>query len=211
MVTKVDFATLESGQVVSLIVGEDDQSVVLSAWVVWASHDVIQLQVVGEPVGPDLMSCGTPVFVVRSDGLLDRARVSRCDARPTPAITLEVLPFELTPQDQRRFSRVPTLVMEDHASFVTIDQAIRFRVQVIDISGGGACLLSPNPLVAGDELDLHLPEVDGCAAVDIPARVVWVRALYRSWMVGLRYADLSQDDIDLIERTVFLMNWQGAA
>jgi c-di-GMP-binding flagellar brake protein YcgR len=93
--------------------------------------------------------------------------------------------------------------MEVLVTHVTSTGAARFRVRVMDLSGGGARLLCPRPVTPGDLLSVRLPLLDGHTILDVRARAVWVRTVYKSWQAGVEFLGLTDPQRDLIVRTVF--------
>lgn len=89
---------------------------------------------------------------------------------------------EDTPSNRRRFGRRPVRA----AVQVTVLReggAARYRVQMLDVSRGGALLRSVRRLALGDRVYLH-DAPDGRAAPD-RARVVWLSRDGDGWQVGI--------------------------
>lgn len=211
MVTKVGFGSLEAGQMVSILAGADDQGVVLPAYIISASYDAIELQLAVRPFSRSVLSQSAEVHVICPDGRVDRARVARPEGQPGSGLVLEPVVRGVLTDNQRRFDRFSTLAMEAQASVMGIDRLDAFRVQLLDLSGGGARLLAPDELHEGDTVELQLPAPDGGEALQIAAKVVWVRSLFQSWLAGVRFADLPQVQREVIARTIQQLRWEEHA
>lgn len=211
MVTRVGFGSLEAGQMVSILAGEDDQGVVLPAYVVRASYDAVELQLAVRPFRRGVLGQSAEVHIICPDGRVDRARVTRPEGQFGTGITLEPVVHGLLTENQRSHDRFSTLAMEAQATVCGIEQVDSFRVQILDLSGGGARLLAPDELHDGDTVELQLPPPDGGEDLHVSARVVWVRGLFQSWLAGVHFADLPQVQREVIARTIQHMRWEEHA
>jgi hypothetical protein len=207
MVTRVGFGSLEAGQMVSILAGEDDQGVVLPAYVVSASYDAVELQLAVRPFHRGVLGQSAEVHVICPDGRVDRARVTRPEGQYGAGLTLAPIVHGVLTENQRSYDRFSTLAMEAQAITHGIDHTDSFRVQILDLSGGGARLLAPDELHESDALELHLPAPDGGEEIHVRARVVWVRGLFQSWLAGVQFAELPQVQRDVIARTIQQMRW----
>jgi hypothetical protein len=100
---------------------------------------------------------------------------------------------------------VQTELPATFGSAVTAGHVRRFRVQVLDFSGGGARLRTSQPIEVGDPLQLSLPVREPEDVRTVPSAVAWVAPLYDSWPVGVRFGELRPALRDRSVRTVFLL------
>lgn len=207
MVTKHGFGDLELGQTVNLIAGADGKDMALSARVMSASKDALALQLLVLPFSSEVLAQDTQVCVVRHDGRSDRAKVIRLKLESTAVVMLQPLwsPDELP--NQRADRRVPARAMHAHLTSTNCRRAVRVRVRVIDLSGGGARLVSPRQFNCNEVVDLHLPLLEAASNVSVPARVIWARDLGQQWTIGVQFSGITKPAADMIKRTVFLLRW----
>lgn len=201
-----DFAGFELKEFATLLSGEGDRYVSLSCVVVAISREELHLALRSQPDAVDCIAPGTVVRVRRGDAGSVRAQVISLDLDTIPVVVVRALAAVSigVASNQRSFHRVPTQLQETHATAFSAGRAVRFRVRVVDLSGGGARVMSPQALAAGDLLSLRLPLPDGSDSLELRSRVMWVRPIRRSWQAGLQFTELSNRQRDQIVRAVFM-------
>lgn len=133
---------------------------------------------------------------------IGRDRQSTIRVRPAEAIEASV-------PRSRVHRRIGGKRLTAHLSVVRIGRAARFRVELLDLSSGGARLVCAQALTADEHLQIHLPAVAGAQGWNGSGRVVWVHPEGPAWVAGLQFVDLSTADREAIQRIVFQMRWQG--
>lgn len=202
------FARLTLGQPLSVLAGEGDQDYVLSARVIEAGRDELMLRLVDLPPVREALAAGSYVHVLDAHGLTARALVVRLEEVPAPVLLLERLPAPPSARRQRGFRRSPGGGATAYLSVIRGERVMRLRTQLLDLSAGGARLLAPKELDASDRLGVHLPPVEDCPGLNLPARVAWVRSLDRHWQVGVEFGGVRDAERELLRRMVFLLRWR---
>lgn len=205
-----DFADLPLDQPVTVVIGEGDARTDLPARVVSCDGDVVALRLGVTPLHGAQLSTGVRVRVVPADGRPRLAEVVLFESGPQPLIVLERPANPAITDSTRAYHRVPMHLVEALVTHVSTTGAARFRVRIVDLSGGGARLLCPRPVSPGDLFTIRLPLLGGRTAMDVRARAVWVRMVYRSWQTGVEFQGLTDPQRDLIVRSVFLeeLRWR---
>jgi hypothetical protein len=203
MTRQSDFANLQAGQTVSIVAGEDDQRTEVPARVASSDQGVVALYLGITPIQSDQFATGTHVRLLMPDGHIEPAEVVMFEPGPEPLVVLEKPELTSPSESLRAFHRVPMHLVEALVTHVSSTGAARFRVRIVDLSGGGARILCPRPVSPGDPISLRLPLLEGRANMDVRGRVVWVRLLYKSWQAGVEFTGLSDPQRDVIVRSVF--------
>ena len=204
MSTQADFADLHPGENVTLVTGVGDESTNLPARVASSDDGVVALHLAMAVIQPEMLATGTPVRLLMPDGQQRPAEVVLFEPGPKPLVVLERPTAGSRHDSARAFHRVPMQLMEVLVTHVTGTGAARFRVRIMDLSGGGARILCPRPVAGGDLLSIRLPLLDGRVTLDVKARAVWTRNVYKSWQTGIEFVGLTDPQRDQIVRTVFL-------
>lgn len=106
--------------------------------------------------------------------------------------------------NRRAYYRIWTPRLDAQATSLLGGRARRFRVRVIDLSGGGALVAAEEPPLAAEGLmRLHLPPGRGLGRFDATARIVRLRDAAGVWQAALAFTGLSEAQRDLIVRRVF--------
>jgi c-di-GMP-binding flagellar brake protein YcgR len=102
--------------------------------------------------------------------------------------------------DRRRYRRVNAPVLCRPAAL-----SLRPKHEVRDISAGGLRVFSDDKHKPGERLEMELFFSDG-ATITLSAEVMWVEPLPADapakFDVGLRYANLSREDVERIEQVL---------
>jgi hypothetical protein len=205
------FSGFDAAKIIHLVAGDDQQQVFIGS--VDVCHpDLIGLRLVEESAVTDALAIGSQVHLVHPSGRWDRALIVQV-AGPGPiTVYLEPLPpVGSVPGrgHRRKYGRVTAQGLYGQTSMVTPRTAMRFRVQILDISVGGANLLAHRELQRGDEVHLRLPSVDSSAALDVYGRLVWSTGVCGSWMAGAQFVRLGDQDLQWLQRFVFTLRWRG--
>jgi len=210
MPTKNGFEDLELGQHVAILVGAGGD-IELQARVVSASQGLVALQLMMLPYSLDVLGHDAAVTLLYPGGRSERARVARVKSGAATVVLLEPFWSSANRRNQRAHRRVIASAMTAHLSVVNARRALRVRVRIIDLSGGGARIISPRQFELYDRVDLHLPLLDGETQVTVAARVVWISDVDHSSMLGLQFDSVSPPASEAIQRTVFMMRWNKEA
>jgi c-di-GMP-binding flagellar brake protein YcgR len=105
--------------------------------------------------------------------------------------------------NRREFFRVSMRLLEAPVTLVASTGIVRFRAKTVDLSGGGAQILSPRPVKPGDKVHIDLgPCVDDDKPLQLRGRIVWVYPTGRSWQAGIEFGDLTPETRERIVRRV---------
>ncbi len=204
-ISQPDVAGPLAGETANVIAGGAGERTVLPGRVESSSHGLVALRLNAQPAPTSGgLAPGARVYLVHESGRVDPADVVSLETGAETLLVLGVLSLAPTSANRRDFHRVPMRLMEVQTVLVTEKSAARFRLKVLDLSGGGARLLSARPMAAGNMLSLRLPLLDNRITMDVRARVVWIRPVFQSWQVGIQFIDLPDPTRDLIVRTVFI-------
>ena len=105
--------------------------------------------------------------------------------------------------NRREHYRIWTPRLDAEATGLLGGRARRFRVRVIDLSGGGALIAAETPLAPAGLVRLHLPPRRGLGRFDATARIVRLRDAAGACQAALSFTGLSEAQRDLIVRRVF--------
>ena len=94
--------------------------------------------------------------------------------------------------NRRKFFSIKLAYPEALITGLIDGKAQRFGVRLVDLSGGGAYILTSSRLDVNDPIRLHLPAGREMAPLDLPARVVHVKRVQKFWQIGLRFTSLSE-------------------
>jgi c-di-GMP-binding flagellar brake protein YcgR len=108
-------------------------------------------------------------------------------------------------RNRRAFFRVSMRLLETPVTLVASTGIVRFRAKTVDLSGGGAQILSPRPIRQGDVLHIDLGPGDDEAPLLLRGRVVWVYHTGRSWQAGIEFRDVTAA---MRERIVRRVRWE---
>lgn len=106
--------------------------------------------------------------------------------------------------DRRAFHRVSMRLLPVRATSIYANRARLFGVRLVDLSGGGALIVSPEPLASGTPIQIYIPATFGAERIDVPAEVVRVLEGAKGWRAGVAFADLPERLLDRIIRRVML-------
>ncbi|MBI2761336.1 MAG: PilZ domain-containing protein [Chloroflexi bacterium] len=111
-------------------------------------------------------------------------------------------PYWEDPEGQRRFERIAL----HRASALLYPEGQRGRqpvaAEAVDISVGGARLLSPAVVETGSSLTIVIPLPTGRTLAGLNARVVWVRRQFDTTLIGIEFIELRRADRLCIEDAV---------
>jgi Tfp pilus assembly protein PilZ len=203
-----DFAEFELREVVAINTGTGADWSSVSAIVVAAGRDMMELALGREPDHPEAMAPGCVVRVRRDRASSVRAQVIAVDRGAIPVVVVRPLTAAQAAENQRSYHRAHTQMRETTGVGVIAGRPVSFRAWIVDLSGGGARMVTLRELHQGDAmtLRLHLPESTG--PIDVSAEVAWVRPLRRFWQAGIRFVDVPDAARDRIIRAVFLSEVQ---
>jgi c-di-GMP-binding flagellar brake protein YcgR len=111
--------------------------------------------------------------------------------------------------DRRAFHRVSMRLLPARATSVHANRARLFSVRLVDLSGGGALIVSSEPLVSGAPIQIYIPPTFGTERIDVTAEVVRVLTGAKGWRAGIAFADLPERLRDRIIRRVMLEEMRG--
>lgn len=191
----------QHGDVVVVIAGDGDRRFELSARVLSADAQRPAFRLEITPLDPLALAPGVPLLIEHENGTLIQAVIDAVDAdgvlrtriASTPSAPLE---------NQRRHFRAPMGLRDAQATLVKDSSTARFRVRLVDLSGGGARILAPRPLVTGNRISLTLRLHDGRPPLEVAGIIIWSRQLRRSWQAGVYFDGLREVDRDVIIRVV---------
>jgi c-di-GMP-binding flagellar brake protein YcgR len=209
MATKSGFAALQLGQVISIVTGHDASGTAVAARVALAAGNSLALQLMTARSAPVSLSAGDEVYVVEPSGRANRARVMRLPSGAAQTLVVEsVLPSGELGRHERGKQRVGASSILAHVSMLHIGGARRFRVEVVDLSGGGARILSARPIASGDNIRVHLAMDARSKPWNAHAHVVWARPAEGRCLAGLRFLDLKEPEREEVRRLVFQARWK---
>jgi hypothetical protein len=111
-------------------------------------------------------------------------------------------PYWEDPEGQRRFERIAL----DNATALMYPGGQRGRKPVVaealDISAGGARLLSPAAVEIGSSLTVVIPLPTGKTLAGLQAQVVWARRQFDTTLIGIEFIELRRVDRLCIEDAV---------
>lgn len=194
---------------VRLIAGDGSRRLEIPTQVVTLTQEQMELLLTVAPFETNTLAPGSQVRIVHAGGKITHARVLWLETIPEPVLMVEPLDSESDEDNRRKARRIPMQLIDAHALFVTPKGAISFRVRVVDLSAGGARLLSPRRLTSGAKLDLRMPLslVKSSEPLYVRSRIVWVRQLYQSCLVGIQFHDVTEAERNVLLRAVFLGRW----
>ncbi len=105
--------------------------------------------------------------------------------------------------NRREHYRIWTPRLDAEATSLLGGRARRFRVRVVDLSGGGALIVAEQVLATEALLRLHLPPGRGLDRFDATARIVRLRDAAGAWQAALSFTNLTEAQRDLVVRRVF--------
>lgn len=149
MISRSDVVEPQAGETANVIAGGAGDRTVLPARVESSSHGLVGLRLTAQPAQPELLAAGVRVYLVNESGRVDPAEVVSVEIGAETLLVLGVLSLAPATTNRRDFHRVPMRLMEVQTILVTEKSAARFRLKVLDLSGGGARLLSTRPMAAG--------------------------------------------------------------
>jgi c-di-GMP-binding flagellar brake protein YcgR len=106
--------------------------------------------------------------------------------------------------DRRQFHRVSMRLLPARATSIYSNRARLFGVRLVDLSGGGALIVSSEPLAAGTPIQIYIPATFGMERIDLPASVIRVSPGSKAWRAGVAFADLPERLLDRVIRRVML-------
>lgn len=105
--------------------------------------------------------------------------------------------------NRREHYRIWTPCLEAQVTRLRAGRARRFRVRIVDLSGGGALILADQPFGARETLRVHLPAGRDLDRFDATARIIRLSDAGGRWQAALEFMGLSETERDLIVRRVF--------
>ncbi len=204
------FGRFQTGESVSLVIGEGREAAGFAAVVASTGRDGIELVLKVAPIRATTLAPSRVVSVIGPDRVMHTAQILWTESTPELVVMLGQVDAGTPDGNQRQYRRVAMQLLPTHTSIISARSAARFRVHVVDLSGGGARLLSPRALLIDTSLSLTLPMSEGRDAINVRAQVMWVRRLYQSWLTGIHFEGVAPSERDLITRTVFLRRWKRA-
>lgn len=202
MAGTVSFHDIAPRQTVGLIAGEGERRVRLSALVTAAGSHRVALALRVLPLHAALIAPGAPLAVVLPGGGVVDACVERLDTGGTAVLVIRAAVPPESAANQRAYFRVPMRLLGTPATLLAGGTAACFRVHLMDLSGGGARVLSPRPLAGGATLNLRVPVFDG-PDLQVMGRVTRVHSVRRSWEAAVEFTGLAEAERDRIVRIVF--------
>ncbi len=201
--TRADgFSGIAPRRSVGITAGDGKQRVRLSAVVTAAGGNRLALALRVLPLQAAVIAPGAPVVIETPGGPTVDARVESLDAGGSPVLVVRALGQAEPAGNQRAFFRVAMRLMDTRAAVVAGGSAARFPVRLMDLSGGGARVLSPRPLVTGSTLGLRVPVFEG-TDLEVAGRVTWAHSVRRAWQAGVAFTGLTESERDRIIRIVF--------
>lgn len=222
----VAFAGLRSGQPLVLRVGDETQGSLLSARVTSVTDSSIRLALNVLPHNDLALSPGAFVQLVRPPhGHLEGAVVESFETDPEPVVALvpaseheaggghaarRYLVRQKRGGLRRDYQRLSFAEpMPIFVSVVRPEGPLRLRVELLDVSAGGARLRTPRTLQPRLSLIAHLPSLPGFAGQDAQGRVAWVTSRDGATVFGVQFLGLDDATRDALERLVFRLRWMG--
>ena len=105
--------------------------------------------------------------------------------------------------NRREHYRIWTPRLEAQVTGLRAGRARRFPVRVVDLSGGGASIITDQPFAPRETLRVHLPAGRDLARFDATARIIRLIDADGHWQAALEFTGLTEAQRDLIVRRVF--------
>lgn len=183
---------------VVLAIGSGLRAARFDACVVSAQGDTVELRLLDSDGRPPLRS-GMRAAIGRPAEREQPAELVLIQADDCLILLLDAA--ELAQNNQRLHRRVTVQSVETLLVVMENQRSQAFKVRVTDLSGGGARLLSPRPLVVGQSLAMRLVLGEN-DAIQVRARVVWVRRFSQVWQAGIQFVEIGDLERDMIVRIV---------
>ena len=149
-----------------------------------------------------VLPLGVVVEFETAGGRLLPAQVIAVQSGDPGAAVIRPLIVPGTP-DGRQHQRVVTVMpLETPVMAMSNGRLTACRVVLIDLSAGGAGLISPKTLDIGTVIGINPPLFDGMPDIDIAAEVVWQTRLGRFWRIGTRFTGVTGEQQDRLLRRV---------
>jgi hypothetical protein len=188
----------QADEEVILSIGTGMQRTKLDALVVSAQGDTLELRLL-DGAGRTPLRPGMRATIGRRIGREKAAELVLIQEDDCLILLLD--PAELSQYNQRAHRRVTLQSVETLLVVVENRRSQAFKVRVTDLSGGGARLLSPRPLTVGQSLAMRLVLGEN-DAIQVRARVVWVRRFSQVWQAGIQFVEISELERDMLIRIV---------
>jgi hypothetical protein len=204
--TVKDFRDFEVREYVDITTGQGADWSSHTALVTAQTVDTLHVALSLPPEQPARLAHGSLIRVRRRYTVASvRSQVLTYEPGPHPVVVVRPLVVPDAVENVRAYHRVPTQLEETYITAVLQGRVLRFRVHVVDLSGGGARIRAAQPLTAGDRIELSLPagSPSAPAVLRVPGWVAWVQPVERSWQAGIRFDELSPGVHDQIVRAVF--------
>lgn len=214
MVAPNDSPLFEPAQTVHLIASREDYQGVFLGTVEAADQKFVSVRLLTGGESAATLAVGTQVHLVHATGRWERARVTQVEMAEHTIVSLEMAPTVASLPERghhRQYHRVTAQGLYGYVSLVTGKGATRFRVQILDLSAGGANIMAHRELQKGDELHLRLPLVETSGWMDVRGRLAWSTGVCGSWMAGVQFSRLSERESQKIQRFVFNLRWRGGS
>lgn len=187
------FGDFHVRQTVHIEAGKIGQRVQLSAVVVAATIERLQLALRALPEQPDALTAGSIVRIGRHERSSLPARIVSVQAGPIPIVALRSADPAEPLINQRAYRRVRMPCVETHVMLFADGRARRVAARIADLSIGGAGLIFTRPVTQGSLLSLRLPLTGEDEHLDLDGQIAWVQPLLRSFQAGMRFSDVSND------------------
>ena len=173
---------------------------VLSGWLAAETSD--SLEVAFDGLARDILPLGVVLEFETTAGRLLPAQVIAVQSGDPGAAVLRPLIISGS-ADGRQDQRVVTVLpLETPVMAMSNGRLTACKVVLIDLSAGGAGLISPKALDIGTVVGINPPLFDGMPDIDIAAEVVWQTRLGRFWRIGTRFTGVTSEQQDRLLRRV---------
>ncbi len=169
---------------------------------VLAAETSDSLEVSFDVLEQDALQLGAVVEFETAAGRLLPAQVIAVQSGDPGAAVIRPLIVAGT-ADGRQHQRVVTVMpLETPVMAMSNGRLTACRVVLIDLSAGGAGLISPKTLDIGTVIGINPPLFNGMPDIDIAAEVVWQTRLGRFWRIGTRFTGVTGEQQERLLRRV---------
>ncbi len=182
------FVRFEAKELAELSLVHHQRHMWLDARVASAHSDLLRLFPAPRPDLMDLLTPDTSVRMIRvANESVTYAEVVALETDAQVVVLVQPVDLAVNLADQRAFRRIRLTGVEARLACHSGGRAVSFRVNVTDISGSGARVLSARAVEQGDPVQLSLTVRE--SSLQVLAEVVWVRRIARWWQAGIRFTD----------------------